>query len=265
MCVHVQELYATFRGILNKLTPQKFDTLVGKVRSLQIDTRSRLAGVIDLVFDKAVDEPDFAQTYANLCHCLASLKVPSPPPSPPPPPSPDTGSYRGLFVVPSDSGSPDQYVNFRLLIISKCQNQFVTDKVDDNVLRIETELAECTDTVKKKELQLLLEEENRKVRMRSVGNVRFIGELYKLKMLTAKIMVFCMNYLIDKQEEEKLECLCKLLTTIGEQFQLLTQRNAWFTLFQYSRTEALKISAETQLAKVIPYMPGQRYCPIVLA
>lgn len=28
-----------------------------------------------------------------------------------------------------------------------------------------------------------------------------------------------MNYLIDKLEEEKLECLCKLLTTIGEQVE----------------------------------------------
>lgn len=38
-------------------------------------------------------------------------------------------------------------------------------------------------------------------------------------MLTSKIMVYCMNYLIDKLEEEKLECLCKLLTTIGEQVE----------------------------------------------
>lgn len=28
-----------------------------------------------------------------------------------------------------------------------------------------------------------------------------------------------MNYLIEKLEEEKLECLCKLLTTIGEQVE----------------------------------------------
>lgn len=45
------------------------------------------------------------------------------------------------------------------------------------------------------------------------------GELYKLKMLTSKIMVYCMNNLVDKLEEEKLECLCKLLTTIGEQVE----------------------------------------------
>lgn len=45
------------------------------------------------------------------------------------------------------------------------------------------------------------------------------GELYKLKMLTSKIMDYCMKYLIEKVEEEKLECLCKLLTTIGEQVE----------------------------------------------
>lgn len=44
----------------------------------------------------------------------------------------------------------------------------------------------------------------------------FTGELYKLKMLTLKIMIYCMKYLIDKLEEEKLECLCKLLFTTGE-------------------------------------------------
>lgn len=38
-------------------------------------------------------------------------------------------------------------------------------------------------------------------------------------MLTAKIMMYCINNLIDKLEEEKLECLCKLLTTIGEQVE----------------------------------------------
>lgn len=32
-------------------------------------------------------------------------------------------------------------------------------------------------------------------------------------------MEYCMKYLIEKLEEEKLECLCKLLTTIGEQVE----------------------------------------------
>ncbi|XP_046976905.1 eukaryotic translation initiation factor 4 gamma 3-like isoform X1 [Vanessa cardui] len=189
-----QDLYKKFRGILNKLTPQKFDTLLDKVKTLEINTQARLEGVIDLVFEKAIDEPNFSEAYAAMCSKLSMLKVPA-------------------------DNAPDQCVNFRALIISKCQNQFITNKVDENVLKLEKELAECTDPAKKKELHLQLEEENRRVRMRSVGNVRFIGELYKLKMLTAKIMVYCMTYLIEKLEEEKLECLCKLLTTIGEQVE----------------------------------------------
>ncbi|XP_064076449.1 eukaryotic translation initiation factor 4 gamma 3-like isoform X6 [Vanessa tameamea] len=189
-----QDLYKKFRGILNKLTPQKFDTLLDKVKTLEINTQARLEGVIDLVFEKAIDEPNFSEAYAAMCSKLSMLKVPA-------------------------DNAPDQCVNFRALIISKCQNQFITNKVDENILKLEKDLAESTDSAKKKELHLLLEEENRRVRMRSVGNVRFIGELYKLKMLTAKIMVYCMTYLIEKLEEEKLECLCKLLTTIGEQVE----------------------------------------------
>ena len=38
--------------MLNKLTPEKFDKLVGQVQALPIDTPERLKGVIDLVFDK---------------------------------------------------------------------------------------------------------------------------------------------------------------------------------------------------------------------
>nr|XP_013189288.1 unnamed protein product [Amyelois transitella]XP_013189289.1 unnamed protein product [Amyelois transitella] len=191
-----QELYKKFRGILNKLTPQKFDTLLDKVKTLEINNQNRLEGVIDLVFEKAIDEPNFSEAYAAMCNKLSTLKVPA-----------------------HNASSPEQCVNFRGLIISRCQAQFEAEKVDEQILKLEKEVSECTDPAKKKELQLMLVEEYRRVRMRSVGNVRFIGELYKLKMLTAKIMVYCMNHLIDKLEEEKLECLCKLLTTIGEQVE----------------------------------------------
>lgn len=191
-----QELYKKFRGILNKLTPQKFDTLLDKIKTLEINNQKRLEGVIDLVFEKAIDEPNFSEAYAAMCNKLSVLKVPADNPT-----------------------SPDKCVNFRALIINKCQNQFETHKTDEQVLKLEKELAECTDPARKKELSLMIVEENRRARMRSVGNVRFIGELYKLRMLTTKIMDYCMKQLIEKLEEEKLECLCKLLTTIGEQVE----------------------------------------------
>lgn len=62
----------------------------------------------------------------------------------------------------------------------------------------------------------MYEEEERRIRMKSVGNSRFIGELYKLKMLTCNIMHQCIEQLLREGDEESLECLCKLLTTVGE-------------------------------------------------
>lgn len=57
------------------MTPQKFDTLLDKVKSLDINTQSRLEGVIDLVFEKAIDEPNFSEAYAAMCSKLSMLKV----------------------------------------------------------------------------------------------------------------------------------------------------------------------------------------------
>jgi hypothetical protein len=48
----LQELYKKVRGVLNKLTPQKFGTLVSQVQALPIDSNERLQGVINLVFEK---------------------------------------------------------------------------------------------------------------------------------------------------------------------------------------------------------------------
>ena len=47
-----QELLKTVRGILNKLTPSKFDKLLARIQSLNIDSEDRLAGVIKLFFEK---------------------------------------------------------------------------------------------------------------------------------------------------------------------------------------------------------------------
>lgn len=58
-----------------------------------------------------------------------------------------------------------------------------------------------------------------KARQRSLGNIRFIGELYKLKMLTARIMHGCVKKLLCSTDEESLECLCRLLTTVGKDLE----------------------------------------------
>ncbi|CAG2233582.1 EIF4G [Mytilus edulis] len=65
------------------------------------------------------------------------------------------------------------------------------------------------------EAEIVLTETN--ARRRSLGNIRFIGELFKLKMLTEPIMHECVFKLLNSKDEESLECLCKLLRTIGKE------------------------------------------------
>ncbi|XP_052465573.1 eukaryotic translation initiation factor 4 gamma 3 isoform X1 [Carassius gibelio] len=190
--VKTQELFRKVRSILNKLTPQMFNQLMKQVTDLTINTEERLKGVIDLVFEKAIDEPSFSVAYANMCRCLATLKVPT-------------------------ADKPNTTVNFRKLLLNRCQKEFERDKVDDVVLeRKQKELDSTTSPTEKEKLQEELEEAKDKARRRSTGNIKFIGELFKLKMLTEPIMHDCMVKLLKNHDDESLECLCRLLTTIGK-------------------------------------------------
>lgn len=68
-----QEVLKQVRSILNKLTPQKFQALIQQVKDLKIDTEDRLKGAIDLIFEKAILEPNFSVAYANMCRCLIGV------------------------------------------------------------------------------------------------------------------------------------------------------------------------------------------------
>jgi translation initiation factor 4G len=65
-------------------------------------------------------------------------------------------------------------------------------------------------------LKELHDEAESKARRRSLGNIRFIGELFKLQMLTPNIMHQCIFNLLKAKDDESLECLCRLVTTIGK-------------------------------------------------
>ncbi|XP_031818542.1 eukaryotic translation initiation factor 4 gamma 3 isoform X1 [Sarcophilus harrisii] len=190
--IKTQELFRKVRSILNKLTPQMFNQLMKQVAELTVDTEERLKGVIDLVFEKAIDEPSFSVAYANMCRCLVTLKVPM-------------------------ADKPGNTVNFRKLLLNRCQKEFEKDKADDDVFeKKQKELEAATAPEEKTRLHDELEEAKDKARRRSIGNIKFIGELFKLKMLTEAIMHDCVVKLLKNHDEESLECLCRLLTTIGK-------------------------------------------------
>ncbi|XP_022249627.1 eukaryotic translation initiation factor 4 gamma 3-like isoform X2 [Limulus polyphemus] len=192
---NTQELYRKVQGILNRLTPQKFQTLVNQVKELPIDNKERLKGVMNLVFKKAVEEPNFSVPYANMCKTLAMMQVPA-----------------------GDGSS--QCVKFSKLLLTKCQQEFekdINDEINKEGRLKQIEEAETAE--KKNQLQEELDEEEAKAKRRSLGNIRFVGELFKLGMLTTPIMHTCIKKLLGQGDEDSLECLCRLLTTIGKELE----------------------------------------------
>ena len=57
--IRTEELYRKFQGILNKLTPQKFQALAEQALKLEITTEERLSGCIDMMFKKV--------NFPNIC------------------------------------------------------------------------------------------------------------------------------------------------------------------------------------------------------
>ncbi|XP_066554864.1 eukaryotic translation initiation factor 4 gamma 1-like [Amia ocellicauda] len=79
-----------------------------------------------------------------------------------------------------------------------------------------------------------LQEAKRKAQQRSLGNIRFIGKLFKVKMLMKITMHNCIVKLL-KNHKESLECLCRLLSTIGKDLDLETHKpcmDRYFSLME---------------------------------
>lgn len=71
--------------------------------------------------------------------------------------------------------------------------------------------------------QLFIKEN--KSRQRSQATVRFIGELYKRRMLTVRILQDCLKKLLAAPtNEQALEDLCVLLTTAGKELEQDTNK-----------------------------------------
>ena len=181
------------RGILNKLTPEKFDKLCLELLNVGVESKLILKGVILLIGDKTLEEPKYSSLYAQLCLRLAE----------------DAPNFDG----PAAEGQPGQKksTTFRRLLISKLQDEF------ENQTR-------NVDVYGKGENPLLPEEEEQRAiaKIKMLGNIKFIGELGKLDLIHESILHKCIKTLLEKKKRvqlkdmgEDLECLCQIMRTVG--------------------------------------------------
>ena len=70
-----EDLFRKVRNILNKLTPTSLNKFTNDLLDLPINTQEHLEGIVEIIFEKSLNEHVYMKTYAQLCKHLSSLSV----------------------------------------------------------------------------------------------------------------------------------------------------------------------------------------------
>lgn len=178
------------RGILNKLTPENFEKLSDELLKLDFNSSKILNGTILLIFEKAIDEPKYSSMYAQLCKRLS-------------------------IEAPNFETNNDSCCTFLRLLVNNCRDKFENRAVHfENIINSSSVLTDD-------------DEEKRNIaKAKMLGNVKFIGEIFKLGMLGETHLHKMLRSLLQKGSRQNptleercddLECLAQILKTCGKQ------------------------------------------------
>ena len=203
------------KAALNKMTLEKFDKISNQI----IDTASQskyetdgltLRALVQLTFEKAIDEAAWSSMYAKFCKAMMEGI------------DPNTTDENIKNVQTGKLVTGGALV--RRYLLNRCQEEFqrgwrfkVNQSTRSNILRLE----EDSDKTAMLPDEYYYTEEYytaAAVKRRGLGLIQFIGELFMLGMLTERIMHKCMKELVDYDsvpKETEVESLCTLLRVIG--------------------------------------------------
>ena len=187
---------------LNKMTPQNFPKISEQILLIAGQSKDETDGrtlrqVIQLTFEKATDEAHWAQMYAEFCKRMLESMSPE---------------IKDENILDKAGNVVVGGALFRKYLLNRCQTEFERGWKLDLPAKPEGET---------KEEEMLSDEYYiaAAAKRRGLGLVRFIGELYKLGMLTERIMHQCVHKLVDYDgvpDEAEVESLTSLLKTIGQ-------------------------------------------------
>jgi hypothetical protein len=187
------------QSLLNKIAPENLDTIVDRMAEIQLVKHSELEMVIQILYRKALDEPHYSETYADMVFALKN-RYPE---------------------FPSET-DPTKNLSFHRDLLNVCQNEF-----EQLSQKLEVETADEA-SLPQADRELVY---NRK-KKRAMTNMKFIGQLFLRQLLSIKVITSVIEDLMDTSSAEdstdgqaaeaqigpaeyKLECVCELLTTVG--------------------------------------------------
>ncbi|KAG6907963.1 hypothetical protein DXG01_006751 [Tephrocybe rancida] len=219
------------KALLNKLTMQNFDSISNQIVAWanKSDDEMTMSQMTRLVFENAMADIRWSGIYAHMCRKMMERIIPT---------THDEG-IRSTDGKPITGGQL-----FRKYLMNWCKEEsehgWLTEQAaaaDGQVIKEAAQKSGST------EITLCSDEyfAMRKAKRRGLALISFIGELFKLQMLTERIMHERLKKLlgnVDTPEEEDLEGLCVLMKTLG--FMLDTRRAAKHMDVYFARITKLK-------------------------
>ncbi|KAF8891819.1 armadillo-type protein [Infundibulicybe gibba] len=215
------------RSLLNKLAPDNFDSVSNQIISWinkpeQERDSISLQQATRLIFEHSITGDLMTPVFAELCRRMMGRISPSV----------QDGSVRDSEGKPIAGGQL-----FRKYLLGRCQEDF------EQWWSIEPSSATVSDDQGKGKgsghriaFDFDAYDAAQKAKQQSLGLIKFVGELFKLKMLTERIMHEHVKRLLEKCDgykgEKAVEGLRKLLLTIGALLDIPKARARMDVYFQ---------------------------------
>lgn len=186
--VDAEKAKRTMKGILNKMTAETADKLTEQLLSeCRLDSDASAAkALVSMILDKCAFDGNNVGVYAGVCARLAT----------------------SLPAYAESEGAPAR--SFKKLVLSACQDEFESLDAQRKGL---SAYADRSDR----------EAQGKRVKLRTVGTVRLIGELVARGVVAAAVAHAVADELFGEARsvpgEDYVEALCALLTACGKELE----------------------------------------------
>eukprot|EP00392_Amoebophrya_sp_AT5.2_P015053 g15243.t1 len=187
----LQMIKRQVQALLNKIAPENLDRIVDQMAEVELEKMAELEMVINLIYNKALAEDHYCETYADMVFNLKSR-------------------YRhGILYPEFPAEDGDKKNTFHRNLLTVCQMKFETLQTDMDGEDLDASLSERERA-----------QELAKRKKQAITNMRFIGQLFLRQLLSVKVITSVAEDLIAMDDgkspkEYEIECACELMQNIG--------------------------------------------------